>query len=96
MLVEEIPIDILRTLLTSASHCKSPLKTTAEVAAMTELQIKDESLHILKDNKGSISMHEWFLSKLDVNSVPATLGNIIDTVTRHMAGSFDFGCSLMI
>lgn len=96
LLVEEIPIDILRTFLTSASHCKGPLKTAADVVTMTDQQVKDESLQMLKDNKGSISMHEWFLSQLDVNSVPATLGNIMDTVTQHMAGSFNFACSSMI
>lgn len=96
LLVEEIPIDILKTFLTSASHCKSPLKTAADVVTMTDQQVKDESLQMLKDNKGSISMHEWFLSQLDLNSVPPTLGNIIDTVTRYMTGSFNFGCSSMI
>ena len=67
LLVDEIPIDLLKTFLISASHCKSPLKTAADVAPMTDQQVKYESLQVLKDNKVSISMHEWFLSQLDLN-----------------------------
>ena len=96
LLVEEIPIDLLKTFLTSASHCKNPLKTTTEVRAMTDQQVRDASLKMLKDNKGSISMHEWFISLLDMNSVPVTHANIVDTVTQYMAGSLHFSCSSMI
>ncbi|MCJ7812155.1 ATP-binding protein [bacterium] len=96
LLVEEIPIELLKTFLTSASHCKNPLKSATGVAAMKDKQVRDASLKMLKDNKGSISMHEWFISLLDMNSVPATLANIVDIVTQYMAGSFNFTCSSII
>jgi len=96
LLVEEISIDLLKKFLTSASYCKSPLKTMTEVLAMTDQQVKNESLRMLKENKGSISMHEWFISLLDMDSVPATLANILNIVTQNMAGSINFACISMI
>lgn len=96
LLVGEIPINLLKKFLISAPYCKSPLKTMTEVVAMTDQQVKSESLRILKENKGSISMHEWFISLLDMNSVPATLANILDIVTQNMAGLINVACISMI
>ena len=96
LLSKQLPIDILKKFLTEAPHCKNTQKTLAAVNAMTEENIRLESRDWLINNKGSASMHEWLISLLDVNTLPPTLGDIVDIVSEYISGSIEIQkCSIV-
>jgi putative ATP-dependent endonuclease of OLD family len=96
LLVTQLPIEILRLFLTEAPHCKSTPKTSSEVNAMNDKIVREETRIQLIANKGSASMHEWLIAKLDANNLPPTLGDIVYIVSKYVSGGFEFKlCSLM-
>jgi putative ATP-dependent endonuclease of OLD family len=87
LLSTELPVDLLRTALTTAPHSRVPLLDATAVAAITEAQIRQGFAKFMIDNKGSAHLHEWLLSQLDEHKLPPTLKNILDKVSSLLPGT---------
>lgn len=85
ILSEELPLDVLKKLLTEAPHSTQQLLSTISVNAMNENNIRYEAFNKLKNEKGSASMHDWLINLLDDTTIPLTLKRIVYLVNSHIS-----------
>ena len=84
ILANELPIEILRVLLTEAPHSTQPLLSVPVVALMGQIDVRRAALQKLIHEKGSASMHDWLISLLDENSLPKTLKRVINIISLYI------------
>ena len=96
ILTEQLSIEILKKFLTEAPHCKTPLKTSIEVNSMDEKDIRTDSKNMLIKNKGSGSMHEWLIELIDENTLPPSLGDIVDISSSYFSRGLELHTSNLI
>ena len=95
LLAQELPLDLMRSTLSTAPHSRAALLTSAKVAGLTDTSLREEFTNFMIANKGSAHLHEWVLGQLDQHKLPPTLKNILDTVLLFMAGAEPVRMSLL-
>lgn len=96
VLARNLPIALVRRILTEAPHSKTPLTAAADVSAMTEPDARDGCREMLIRNKGSHFLHEWIISQVDEASLPDALKDIVDMVLGYVVADTEVGtCSLI-
>jgi putative ATP-dependent endonuclease of OLD family len=90
LLSQQLPLDLVRRILTSAPHCKSTPLTEAAALALLEPAARTACRDLLIDNKGSAAMHEWIIDQLNEATLPPTLAIIADRVGYYLRGVENF------
>lgn len=87
LLSQELPVDLLRSTLSTAPHSRAPLLDASAVSALPEADVRAEFATFMIANKGSAHLHEWVLAQVDEHTLPRTLKNILDTATSLLHGT---------
>jgi putative ATP-dependent endonuclease of OLD family len=86
ILSKELPVAILKKLLTEAPHSRQALSNQADISTLSEIELRERAFNKLIAEKGSGSMHEWLISQLDIADFPITLKRLVDRISLHCSG----------
>ena len=86
LLAQQLPLDLIRSALTSAPHSRVSLIDTSRVVALGESAARQQFCDFMIGNKGSAQLHEWLISQLDDQTMPVALKQIVDLVSLLVSG----------